>query len=129
AITQLPHQTIGEASAILAANKQQTKRRLVFLMNPSGLRRRWRARRGGWFELPAKKKGAPRGAPFCALWNRDYSSPPFFLGAFFFRAAPRISPSEAPLSEEPYCSTASFSSATSRALMERETLRLALSTL
>src|SRR5699024_10853236 len=36
-----------------------------------------------------------------------------------FSAAPRISPSEAPESELPYCSTASFSSAISRALIDR----------
>src|SRR3569833_74328 len=80
-------------------------------------------------QTSGKEKGAPRGAPFCALWDRGYSSPPFFLGVFFLRAAPRMSPRLAPLSEEPYCSPASFSSEISRALMERETLRLALSTL
>src|ERR1700722_7496831 len=62
--------------------------------------------------------------------SRLYSSSPFFLeGVFFLRAAPRISPRLAPESEEPYCSTASFSSEISRALMESETLRVFLSRL
>src|SRR5215469_10202717 len=47
---------------------------------------------------------------------------------FFLSAAPRMSPREAPESDEPNCATASFSSATSRALIEAETLRVALST-
>jgi polyribonucleotide nucleotidyltransferase len=36
---------------------------------------------------------------------------------------PRISPKDAPELEEPYCATASFSSAISRDLMEREIFR------
>ena len=52
------------------------------------------------------------------------SSSPFAL----FRAAPRISPSEAPESVEPYWATASFSSAISSALIETETLRVLAST-
>ena len=39
-------------------------------------------------------------------------------------AAPRMSPSEAPESDEPYCATAAFSSAISSALIETVTLRL-----
>ena len=39
------------------------------------------------------------------------------------RAAPRISPSDAPESAEPYCATASFSSAISSALIESVTRR------
>jgi hypothetical protein len=49
--------------------------------------------------------------------------------AFSRRAAPRMSPSEAPESEEPNCSMASFSSAISSALTDSETRRAALSTL
>ena len=45
-----------------------------------------------------------------------------------FRAAPRMSPSEAPESDEPYCATASFSSAISSALIDTETLRALAST-
>src|SRR5258706_13245667 len=57
----------------------------------------------------------------------DYSSSsPFFFCARE-RAAPRMSPRLAPESDEPYCATASFSSATSRALIERPILRPALS--
>src|SRR5258708_39852365 len=73
------------------------------------------------------KKGAHRCAPFVALkTSLTYSSA--FFPPRFLRAAPRISPSDAPESDEPYCATASFSSAISRALIETETLRLALST-
>ena len=42
-------------------------------------------------------------------------------------AAPRMSPSEAPESDEPNCLTASFSSAISKALIDRLTLRFFLS--
>src|SRR5690606_24975180 len=45
----------------------------------------------------------------------------------FFSAAPRISPSDAPESVEPYCATASFSSAISSALIDTVTLRVFLS--
>ena len=40
------------------------------------------------------------------------------LSSLFLNAAPRISPSDAPASEEPYCSTASFASVISLDLME-----------
>jgi len=46
-----------------------------------------------------------------------------------FSAAPRMSPSDAPESEEPYCWTASFSSAISRALIDRPSLRFLVSAL
>src|SRR3546814_3345019 len=39
--------------------------------------------------------------------------------AFCFSASPRISPSDAPESEEPYCATACFSSAICNALIEK----------
>src|ERR1700704_2994547 len=45
----------------------------------------------------------------------------------FLSAVPRMSPSVAPESEEPYCAMASFSSATSSALIETCTLRAFLS--
>src|SRR5690606_8892543 len=50
----------------------------------------------------------------------------FFLPPWA-RAAPRMSPREAPESADPYCSTASFSSRISMALIDRPTLRPALS--
>src|SRR5258706_11511918 len=86
--------------------------------------------RENFFQRSTQTKKA-RLAPrlICSEWNEDYSSsPPFFLGVFFFRAAPRISPRLAPLSDEPNCATASFSSEISRALMESETFRLPFST-
>ncbi len=46
------------------------------------------------------------------------------LSARCLRAAPRISPSEAPESEDPYWAMASFSSATSSALIDTATLRV-----
>lgn len=59
----------------------------------------------------------------------NYSSPfSSFLPPRFLSAAPRMSPSEAPESDDPYCATASFSSAISRALIDTETFRLDLST-
>ena len=41
-----------------------------------------------------------------------------------FSAAPKMSPNDAPESDEPYCSTASFSSAISRALIDTPNLRV-----
>jgi len=49
--------------------------------------------------------------------------------SWLFSAAPRISPNDAPESEDPYCSTASFSSAISRALIDRPRRRAPLSML
>jgi hypothetical protein len=46
---------------------------------------------------------------------------------FFFSAAPRMSPSDAPASVEPNCATASFSSAISSALIEMPIRRVFLS--
>src|SRR5205823_10762310 len=62
--------------------------------------------------------------------NRGLMSQTDKLGAYlsrFLSAVPRISPSVAPESEEPYCAMASFSSATSSALIETCTLRAFLS--
>src|SRR5262249_44171732 len=59
----------------------------------------------------------------CALSSSRYSS---VLSAFSparLSAVPRMSPRVAPESEEPYCAIASFSSCTSSALIETETLR------
>src|SRR6516162_6072274 len=68
-----------------------------------------------------KKGPGHKPGPFQPL--RDgYLSPPRFLSA-----VPRMSPSVAPESEEPYWAMASFSSATSSALMETCTLRAFLS--
>src|ERR1700733_7272174 len=53
--------------------------------------------------------------------------PAAYLSLRCFSAVPRISPSVAPESEEPYCAMASFSSATSSALIETCTLRAFLS--
>src|ERR1700694_5658211 len=50
-----------------------------------------------------------------------------YLSVRCLSAVPRISPSVAPESEEPYCAMASFSSATSSALIETCTLRAFLS--
>src|SRR6185312_5194745 len=96
---------------------------------PAGLPARRReperqAQAGG--QMGAKKGRTATCAPqYLAKSNEAYSSS-FFV--FFFSAAPRMSPRAAPESDEPNCATASFSSATSRALIEAETLRLALST-
>src|ERR1700751_3305140 len=46
-----------------------------------------------------------------------------YLSVRCLSAVPRMSPSVAPESEEPYCAMASFSSATSSALIETCTLR------
>src|SRR5580700_6798961 len=59
----------------------------------------------------------------------DYSSPSVSPPVRFLSAAPRMSPSDAPESDEPYCATASFSSEISRALIDRPTLRVVLSKL
>ena len=60
----------------------------------------------------------PRGAIPAGLTE----TPPGAVGYFFcsraLSAAPRMSPSEAPESAEPYCAIASFSSATSSALID-----------
>ena len=72
-----------------------------------------------------QKRRALRRAFFRLRWDEDYSSSG--LPVRFLRAAPRMSPREAPESEEPYCATASFSSLISRALIESETLRVDLS--
>src|SRR6185437_3390054 len=53
--------------------------------------------------------------------GRPHSSS-FSAPARCLSAAPRMSPSEAPESAEPYCASASFSSATSSALIETPTL-------
>lgn len=69
---------------------------------------------------PKPVAGPPRRAgaqPYSLVW------------AFSRRAAPRMSPSEAPESEDPNFSMASFSSIISRALIETATRRAALSTL
>src|SRR3569623_566717 len=50
-----------------------------------------------------------------------------YLLARFLSAVPRMSPSVAPESEEPYCAMASFSSATSSALIDTWPLRAFLS--
>src|SRR6266852_5018957 len=50
-----------------------------------------------------------------------------YLSVRCLSAVPRMSPSVAPESEEPYCAMASFSSATSSALIETCTLRAFLS--
>ena len=92
--------------------------------NPALMARR-KLRAPGW--AAGTKKGAWKThAPHFQRLRRKawpYSS----SERFPFRAAPRMSPSEAPESEEPYWATASFSSEISRALMESEILRLALS--
>src|ERR1700733_8420871 len=53
-----------------------------------------------------------------------YSSASSLSSSLRLSAVPRISPSVAPESEEPYCAIASFSSATSSALIETETRRV-----
>src|SRR5207253_6674236 len=58
------------------------------------------------------------------MWTRK---PEAYLSVRCLSAVPRISPSVAPESEEPYCAMASFSSATSSALIETCTLRAFLS--
>jgi hypothetical protein len=71
---------------------------------------------GKAFSAPNKKtrRIAPAGSEL-SLYSEDY-----FLA---LSAAPKMSPSEAPLSVEPYWATASFSSAISSALIETCSLR------
>src|SRR3954451_13031998 len=66
-------------------------------------------------------------APACAgaLMQRNLRFA--YLVSRFLSAVPRMSPSVAPESEEPYCAMASFSSATSSALIDTWTLRAFLS--
>ncbi|MFT7523183.1 MAG: hypothetical protein ACI92A_001040 [Candidatus Paceibacteria bacterium] len=73
----------------------------------------------------ATKNGPAMGAAFNSYSRLER----LYSVSWLFSAAPRISPSEAPESDDPYCSTASFSSAISRALIERPRRREALSML
>src|SRR5674536_33172 len=58
--------------------------------------------------------------------DEDEKAKPY-LSVRCLSAVPRMSPSVAPESEEPYCAMASFSSATSSALIDTCTLRAFLS--
>src|SRR3569833_3119934 len=70
---------------------------------------------------PDKKSPGEAGA-----LNIDDDEKTYFVSRFL-SAVPRMSPRVAPESEEPYCAMASFSSATSSALIDTWTLRAFLS--
>src|SRR6185312_8479385 len=78
--------------------------------------------RSGEREEDNKKPRPKPGLSICCDETRDA-----YLSPRFFSAVPRMSPSVAPESDEPYCAMASFSSATSSALIETCTLRAFLS--
>src|SRR5207244_5709334 len=70
------------------------------------------------------RKRAPVETGALLMWT---GKPEAYLSVRCLSAVPRMSPKVAPESEEPYCAIASFSSATSSALIETCTLRAFLS--
>ena len=84
---------------------------------------------------PAGRSRRPRVQPCRIARAGDYSSVLAFLAGFpvlafsaFFIAAPRMSPRDAPLSDEPNSAIACLSSSVSRALIDSDTRRWARST-
>src|SRR5216684_9334114 len=88
-----------------------------------GYPRQARARRTR-AHLSGYKKGPGRNRGPVLIDTRKREA---YLSLRCLSAVPRMSPSVAPESEEPYCAMASFSSATSSALIETCTLRAFLS--
>ena len=80
----------------------------------------WRVRCRATRKNPPDRSGGFCIEAFAAVAAKAYFSR-------FFSAAPRMSPSEAPESVEPYWATASFSSAISSALIDTCSLRVFLS--